>query len=100
VIELTSGRIRLTVDPARGGIRSIQDTASGTRHLRPDLPTGGPVGLFRVISPTGTWWSRYADADEQPPPEVVQSAGSLALRYPDLTTHDGASLGVSAELRV
>jgi len=100
VIELTSGRMRLTLDPATGTIHSVTDTAGGVRHLRSDLPVGGPVGLFRIVSPTDTWWSRYADADEQPPPEVAAQGGRVTLRYADLRAHDGEPLGVSAELRI
>lgn len=100
MLELTSGRLRLTLDPATASIHRLTDTLGGIEHLRPDLPVGAPVGLFRVISPTDTWWSRYADSDEQPPPEVAERPGGVTLRYPDLRAHDGAALGVSAELRL
>lgn len=100
MIELTSGRLRMTFDPVAGSIQRVQDTVSSIEHLRPDLPVGGPVGLFRVIAPADTWWSRYADADEQPPPDVSQSPGEIVLRYPDLIGHGGERTGISAELRL
>jgi len=100
MIDLTAGRLRLTLDPTTGALQGLTDTVTGLQHLRPDLPVGGPVGLFRVIAPTDLWWSRYADADEQPAPEVNESAEEVVLRYPDLITQGGEAIGVSAELRV
>jgi len=97
-MELRAGRLRLTLDTERAAILRLEDTASGLVHLRSDLPIGGPVGLFRVIAPSDTWWSRYADADGQPPPAVEERSGAVVLRWPDLVAADGAALGLAAEL--
>ncbi len=100
MIDLTAGKLRLTLDPTTGALQNLTDTAIGLKHLRSDLPVRGPVGLFRVIAPTDLWWSRYADADEQPPPDVNESAGEVVLHYPNLLAHGGQPIGISAELRL
>jgi hypothetical protein len=72
-------------DSTSGRLVKMLDKRSGREHIHRD--DGGR--LFRVVCPSATWLSRYADADASAPPVATLDVDRLTLHYDRLQAADG-----------
>jgi hypothetical protein len=95
-LKLQNGRTLIELDAECRSIVRLQDTVLGMDHLE-----GGDWSrLFRVITPTVDWVSRYADSQDQAPPEIEEDGGGVTLGFPELVAADGATTGIAVEVRI
>jgi hypothetical protein len=99
-IELRNGRTRIAVDPQTGSVLRIEDASTGVVHL--DALRGGRADgrLFRIVIPGESWWSCYADSQEQTNVRCTESCNGIVLDYPDLKTADGCQTGVAVRVEI
>ena len=99
-VRLQNGRTVLELDPKSRAIVCIQDAVSGVVHLDARQERGKYGRLFRVVTPTPAWASRYADSQEQEPPEVARDDAGLTLRFAGLSAQGGDDTGIMARARI
>jgi len=76
-VRLHNGRTLLELDARAGAIIRIEDAISGVVCIDASQGEGKYARLFRVVTPTPQWTSRYADSQEQEPPEVARDAAGV-----------------------
>ena len=99
-MELTSGRTKVTIDPRTGSILRIQDDVAGHVHLDAHREGRDDARLFRVVIPADSWWSCYADSQNQTQVECVRHGDGVVLAYPNLRDADGRETGVAVKVEI
>ncbi len=95
-MKLENGRTLIELDAQCRSITRVCDANLGMDHL-----DGGEWSrLFRVITPTVDWVSRYADSQDQAPPEIEEDGGGVTLRFAELVAADGAATGIAVQVRI
>ena len=94
-IRLENDLVRFAFDRATGSIVEIADLVAGRQHI------GDPASgrLFRVVCPSATWMSRFADSHVAGPPDFARDGSALVIRWPRLAAMDGP-MEVAATVRV
>ncbi|MHB9134601.1 MAG: hypothetical protein ACYDBB_26305 [Armatimonadota bacterium] len=95
MIILDNAHVSFGFDEQTGSLVQITDKTTGRQHLND--PARGR--LFRIVCPSATWMSRYADAQESGPPEITKQGQQLTIHFPRLKAMDGP-LEIAATVRV
>lgn len=98
-MDVRNGRMTVSLDERTGAVVRVADAVSGLVHL--DARQGGVSDgrLFRVVAPSESWSSRFADSHEQAGNVRSDGAGAR-VRCADLHAHTGEPLGLSAEVSI
>lgn len=98
-MELTNGRLNVSFSPNTGSLLRISDSETGIVHL--DATSGDRTDgrLFRIIVPSESWSSRFADSHETSPPKVTEKEDGLSMLFTNLQA-GGEEIGISAEVNL
>jgi len=101
IAELRNGRMVLSIDVRTGVVSRIEDSATGLVHVDAEMGGRADGRLFRLVAPSGMWWSCYADTQDQTDITCTRTDDGLTLEYPDLKAADGeqTGLGVTVDIR-
>jgi len=85
IVKLSNALVEFSFDRRTGCLVQIRDVVDGRQYTgRSD-----DAQLLRVMCPSPTWQSRYADSQHAEPPEVEEKASGLELHWPKLAAPDG-----------
>ena len=99
-MQVTSGALKIDVNPATGAVAMVTDAGSGRAHIDALGAGVSDARLFRVNVPGDTWSSRYADSHVQARMSVDRHDGGLRLSFPDLVAATGEPLGIRAQVDI
>jgi hypothetical protein len=99
-MELRNGRTKIVVEPRTGSIIRIEDCVTGQVHIDACREGRRDERLFRIVIPADSWWSCYADSQEQTQVECSRHANSVTVEYPDLRAADGRQTGVAVRVSI
>lgn len=99
-IELRNGRTQMIIEPRSGSILRIEDVATGLAHIDAKREGRADRRLFRLLAPTETWWSCYADSQDQTQVKCEHKGNRVTLDYPDLKAADGQPTGIAVRIAI
>ena len=99
-MELTNGRTKIVIDPHNGSILRVEDVLRGQVYLDACRDGREDQRLFRVVIPSDSWWSCYADAQLQTQAGCLEQGNGVVLLYPDLRDANGAETGVAVRIEI
>jgi len=100
LIQLLNGRTKILIDPRTGSMLRIEDSAAGILHIDATRSGRNDGRLFRLVMPNDSWWSCYADSQEQTQVKCARSTDGVTLEYPDLRAADGQQTGVAVRVEI
>ena len=99
-MDVRNGRTKIVMEPRTGSIVRIEDCVTGQVHV--DACRGGrhDQRLFRAIASADSWWSCFADSQDQTHVECTCDGARARIEYPDLVAADGTQTGVAVRVRI
>ena len=99
-MEVRNARTKIVLEPRTSAILRIEDCVTGQVHV--DACRGGrhDQRLFRAIASADSWWSCFADSQDQTHVECTCDGARARIEYPDLVAADGTQTGVAVRVRI
>jgi len=99
-MAFNAGQTKIMIDPNSCSIRALEDAGRGIRHVPAGNPSNHYCSLFRIVTPSSEWKSRYAEGAGQKAPEARSDNDKLTFKFDDLAAKDGRQTGIEAEVRI
>jgi len=81
--SLTAGNLELSINTKNGNIAGIKDLKTNLVHTFPDAEKDSNDFLFRIITPTKEWTSRFAENKELIA-QIEEKEDGIRFIYPEL----------------